>query len=318
MHFLGIDGGGSRTRALICDSWGKILGSGQSGPSNPMSNSADICRSNIEEAIQLAFAERIPEPIAATHWGIAGAYCPEGIDILQTIAEQIFHSSQTKISIGHDLEIALEGGLARASGVALIAGTGSACYGKNPVGVEGFCGGWGDGVDDAGSGSWIGLQALQACARQEDGRLPRSYLQSRVMDYLGLSSMNQFKQRIHHIGLSKTERGELAPMILELAQTDDPAAVNIVQRAAEELSLLVRTCSQKTKQASPHIVLTGGLTMNPYFRDVVANKISQTIARPTLYRPRLSSASGALLISLKSSGIKTTKTTLENLTQTTR
>lgn len=316
MHFLGIDGGGSHTRALICDQSGKILGKGESGPSNPMSIPVADCQAHLEEAIQLALAAFIPDTIEAAHFGIAGAQSKEGRNILQGIAGELLDCSKTKLSIGSDLEIALEGGLAGAPGIALIAGTGSACYGKNGLGAEAFCGGWGDLVDDAGSGNWIGLQALQVCVRQADGRLTRSELQNRVLEYLGIDSMDDFKQRIHQEGLSRKERAELAPIIFDLAENGDPAAVEIVDQAADQLFHLLHSCCRQLHFASPDIVLLGGLSSQPQLHEQIVARITNNIPEAQVHRPKLSATSGAILKAMRASGIEISALTLgefENL-----
>lgn len=316
MHFLGIDGGGSHTRALICDQSGKIIGNGESGPSNPMSSPVADCQAHLEEAIQLALSAFNPDTIEAAHFGIAGAQSKEGYDILQGIARELLDCSKTKISIGSDLEIALEGGLAGAPGIALIAGTGSACYGKNGLGEEAFCGGWGDLVDDAGSGSWIGLKALQVCVRQADGRLTSSEFQDRVLDNLGIDSMNGFKQRIHQKGINRTERAELAPIIFDLAENGDPAALEIVNQAADELFNLVHSCCRQLHFASPDIVLLGGLTSQAQLLEQIVARIKNNIPDAQVHRPKLSATSGAILKAMRASGIEISVLTLgavENL-----
>ncbi len=305
MHFLGIDGGGSHTRALICDQSGKILGTGESGPSNPMSVSAAKCHTHLKEAIQLALAAVTPDAIDAAHWGIAGAQSKEGREILQNIAGQLLDCSKTKLSIGSDLEIALEGGLAGMPGIALIAGTGSACYGKNDHGKEVYCGGWGDLVDDAGSGSWIGLQALQACVRQADGRLPRSRIHELVLEQLRINSMDEFKHRFHQIGLDRSERAKLAPIMFDLAELGDPAAIEIVEHATQELSHLIDSCYRQLEQKGPAIILLGGLTAHPQFYDRLVAGTINTIPDAKIQQPKLSATSGAVLKAMRAEGIKT-------------
>lgn len=318
MHFLGIDGGGSHTRALLCDPEGNLVGEGHSGPSNPMSVSAERCRLHLEEAIQLAFTGCLPESIEAAHFGIAGARSKEARGILHGIAGQILDSSRTRISIGHDLEIALEGGLAGRPGIALIAGTGSACYGKNKDGAEVFCGGWGDLVDDTGSGSWIGLEALKVCTRQADARLPESELKDRVLEHLGIDSMDDFKQRIHAgEGLARTERAAIAPLVLDLAQSGEASAQKIVAQATTELSDLVATSSRQLADKNPAVVLLGGLNSDSFFQATLANKVRQAVPGAQIARPELPPAVGALLIALSAGGIATGDLPLDALKNST-
>jgi len=301
--FIGIDGGGSHTRALLCDSSGRILGRGLSGPSNPKAHSEAEVESHLREAIEQALGDNSPDSVQAMHLGIAGASDPESVDSLQKIARQALGSDTARIGVGHDLDIALEGGLAGEAGILLVAGTGSASYGRNPEGVTFQCGGWGDLVDDAGSGSWIGLRALQDCVRQSDGRQPESLLRTTVMNFLKIRSMDAFKSRIHREGLSRRERAELAPAILDLAQNGDPAACRIAEAAARELSLLVETTRKKLHFDQAKVVLAGGLTQHMHFGSLLKQYLQSDAPGTLLMTPSLDATTGAAIRALKSAGL---------------
>ena len=312
-HVLGVDGGGSHTRAQVCDTNGRIIGVGRSGPSNPLSCSQETCRASLEEAIQQALSTSIPQPLCAAHLGIAGAGNPKTRAHLIAIASEIFDPTATKIDISHDLEIALEGGLLGKPGVALVAGTGSACYARDAGGSSALTGGWGEWIDDAGGGSWIGLKALQACVRQEDGRAAASKLKNSVMEYLRINTMDAFKERLHISGPTRTERARLAPIIIELADSGDPAAKQIISDAIGELSALAIACSSRLSLTCPDIVLLGSLFSNPHFRSQTKDSILDTYPDARVCLPKLPPVSGALLKALRACGTKISDLTLENL-----
>ncbi len=303
MHVLGIDGGGSQTRALLCNQSGDILGRGRSGPTNPKSTSHTELQIQLQAAIAQALSGTQGTPPAAIHLGIAGASDVESQNILAQLTRHCIGAENSKITVGHDLEIALEGGLLGAHGLVLVAGTGSACYGKSPNGNEIQCGGWGELVDDAGSGSWIGLRALQVCVRQADGRLLPSPLKQAVMDYLEIESMDAFKTRIHGRGLSRKERAQLAPIVLNLAQSGDPAAHHIMIEAIDELCALAASARQQLASSACKLLLTGGLTQHVPFKNLLKNTLHSKIADVTLAQPTLSPIAGAVLIALKNTGI---------------
>lgn len=315
-HVLGIDGGGSHTRAQVCETTGRIIGVGQSGPSNPMTCSQEECRAHLEEAVHLALSTSAPQALRAVHLGIAGAGESESRRQLMTIASEIFDPRATEISISHDLEIALEGGLLGEPGVALSAGTGSACYARDAKRGSTLVGGWGQWVDDAGSGSWIGLRALQACVRQEDGRASASKLQGFVMKYLQINDMDAFKERFHVKGLTRTERAGLAPIIIELADAGDPTAEQIILDAAGELSAMAIACCKRLSLTRPDVVLLGGLFSHPRLQRLTRNRILETYPEARICRPKLSPASGALLKALKACEAEMSDLTLENLRRT--
>ena len=313
MHFLGIDGGGSRTRALLCDETGKVLGWGLSGPCNPCTQSKEACFEQLRSAIRCALATHALESITAAHIGVAGAGDPFARKILESVADQLFDRNATQVSISHDLKIAHAGGFAGRVGSALVAGTGSACYGVNRQGKEILTGGWGDLIDDAGSGSWIGLRALQLCVRQADGRAAGNKLQRAVLRFLKLDSVDEIKARIHIIGLPRDERAKLAPLVIELAQSGDAIADQIAAEAVRELTLLVQSNFRALNVDQNQLILLGGLNESAYFRKRLEACISAAIPHVLVVQPRLSATAGAVLLAMRAAAIPAEGAVLERM-----
>ena len=298
MYALGIDGGGSRTRALLCDTYGQIIDQGLSGGTNPRTSSTAELKTHLKEAIKQATESIDCSKIIAAHFGLAGAGEADTRSKVKTIAMELL-SDQTACTIGHDLEIALVGGLANKTGIVLVAGTGSACYGRSRDGRSAKCGGWGDLVDDVGSGSWIGLRALQAGVRQADGRLPESPLKKAVMGFLKVDHMNTFKARIHDAGLSRIERARLAPIILNLASEGDVASIAIVAEGVDALSNCVFSTSRQLDIETPSVLLSGGLLKHTYFSNSLEAALYTRIPSAIITKPILCPTAGAVLIALK-------------------
>ena len=124
----------------------------------------------------------------------------------------------------NDTVAGLTGGLSGRPGLALIAGTGSACLGVNAHGERWLCGGWGALADDVGSAPWVGLRALQAAVRAEDGRAGPTALRDIVFGFLGLTEPRQFISRVHNQGLERAELGRLAPLVADACRSGDGAA----------------------------------------------------------------------------------------------
>ena len=298
MYALGIDGGGSLTRALLCDAFGQIIGQGLSGGTNPRTSSTAELKAHLQEAIEQATRSIDCSKIITAHFGLAGAGEADTRAKVKTIIKELL-SEHTTCTIGHDLEIALAGGLANKTGIVLVAGTGSACYGRSCDGRSAMCGGWGDLVDDVGSGSWIGLRALQACVSQTDGRFTESPLKQAVMGFLEIDHMNTFKARIHNSGLSRSERARLAPIILNLASTGEAASIAIVAEGVDALSNCVFSTSRQLGIKAPSILLSGGLLKHTYFANSLEAALNTRIPSAIITQPILSPTAGAVLIALK-------------------
>ena len=181
----------------------------------------------------------------------------------------------------------------------MVAGTGSACYGRTCDGRSAKCGDWGDLVDDVGSGSWIGLRGLQACVSQTDGRLTESPLKQAVMGFLKIDHMNTFKARIHDSGLSRSERARLAPIILNLASAGDAASIAIVAEGVGSLSNCVYITSRQLSIKAPCVLLSGGLLKHTYFSNSLEAALKARIPSAIITQPILSPTAGAVLMALK-------------------
>jgi len=312
-HYLGIDGGGSHTRALLCDASGQIIGKGLSGATNPRATPAAELKAHLLAAIQQACAEVEIASIRAAYLGIAGCGEPVSQAATAAVARACLGDPEVQITVGHDLETVLEGSLLGQPGIVLIAGTGSACYGRNSQDQLLKCGGWGDLVDDVGSGGWMGLRALQAAVRQADGRAPTSPLKARVMQFLGIDTMEAFSTRIHQQGLSRSQRAQLAPAIIDLAKSGDNASAQILTEAVAELCALAICTVQQLQLSPPRIVLAGGLMAHPYFYGLVAKSLTTCLANASATRPRLDAAAGAVLLAFKSVGSVAGESTIKQL-----
>ena len=312
MYALGIDGGGSRTRALLCDTHGQIIGQGLSRGTNPRTSSAGELKAHLKEAIVEATRSIDCSKILAAHFGLAGAGDARTRAKIQAITKELL-SEQTTRTIGHDLEIALVGGLGSNTGIVLVAGTGSACYGRTCDGRSTKCGDWGDLVDDVGSGSWIGLRALQVCVRQTDGRLPESPLKQAVMDFLKIEHMDAFKMRIHDAGLSRRERAQLAPIILDLASKGDEVSLAIVAEGVDALSSYVFITSRRLGIKSPTVLLAGGLLQHTYFSNSLEAALNARIPNVIITQPILSPTAGAVLMALKAANCEINELSIEKL-----
>src|SRR5213080_321545 len=158
---VGVDGGGTRTRAVILDGE-RILGEGSAGPSNPLrvgiANAGAAIREAIDDACAAASIHR--DDIVAGGIGLAGV---RRKDIRTRMREVLIEGLGIKnIEVVTDGEAALYGATDGAPGIVVISGTGSICCGVNRQGKRVFAGGWGPVAGDEGSGNWIARRALQA------------------------------------------------------------------------------------------------------------------------------------------------------------
>ena len=181
---LGVDGGGTKTHAVIIDETGRTLGEGFGGPTNIDDHDLETATVHLETAVNQARAnaQLKNEPFDAAFLGIAGVVSAADKALVRKFSWRLeltcsppagpHATGPEQLGVDHDARVALAGGLSCRPGMVLIAGTGSACFGMNAAGEHHLAGGWGHLLSDEGSGYWLGLEALRAAVRGFDGRGP--------------------------------------------------------------------------------------------------------------------------------------------------
>jgi N-acetylglucosamine kinase-like BadF-type ATPase len=205
----------------------------------------------------------------------------------------------------HDIHVALIGGLVGQPGIALIAGTGSSCYGINAGGTSCQTGGFGTILDDGGSAYGLGLGGLRLAVRVADGRIGASALQRRVLDALGLADIRGIVQKVYQSNMSKADIAALATLTLAAWTEGDAPARAVVEEQAAELALLVTTAARRLGLSSPLVTYAGSvLERSEPYRQLVAETIHRTFPTARVVAPELPPVLGALLLAYDGAGVR--------------
>lgn len=302
-YVLGIDGGGTRTRAVILNEFGELIGTSLGGPSNYDDIGPDQTRNNLQETIKTAWeqAEVSQQPFDAAFFGMAGVTSNEDRRIIREIACGLDIAPNEVIGVHHDIRIALAGALAGRSGLVLITGTGSACYGINEKGDDWRSGGWGQMLADEGSGYWLGRKAMQAAVQAADGRGAKTRLLDDVMKLLRLDHINDIMHRVYHIGLSRAETAGLAQLVMDAVRDGDVVAQSILTRGIDELALTVEAAARKLHMLdTPEISMVGGLqNVVDIFVEPLQDAIRKRLPGCRIIQPEYEPVIGACLLALQ-------------------
>ena len=234
--YLGVDGGGSKTLAVIVDASGRECGRGLAGSSNHEAVGHEQALSALHAAIgRAASVADANLPLAAAWLGLAGVDHPRDVEALLPQVSGL----ATTVRITNDAELLLAA-LPHGVGAAVIAGTGSIALGRNVRGMFARAGGWGHVMGDEGSGYAIGRDALRAAVRCADRRGPATTLLADILAHWKLSAPEELLHRVYQ-PFDKTAIAALAPMVLTQADAGDQMARRIVARAGRELALAVTT-----------------------------------------------------------------------------
>jgi N-acetylglucosamine kinase-like BadF-type ATPase len=310
---IGFDGGGTSTRAALLSARGELLGHGTSGGSNFQAVGVEMARRNIAEARALAIADPDPAaPPAAAFLGMAGVVSERDRETILSLATEL--EIARTIDADHDIRIALAGGLAGEPGIALIAGTGSSCYGRNIAGESWRAGGWGHLLDDLGSGYWLGLQGMIAIARAADGRSIGTSLTPHLTNALGLERIDDLSRLVGHDGLSRADIAALAPLVLEAAGDGDAPASDILERGAGELAIMVHAVATRLGMVGAvRIALIGGLFSDRIYARMVAGAIARRLPEAIAAPPILPPVLGAALLAMQLADIPVTPEIIERM-----
>jgi N-acetylglucosamine kinase-like BadF-type ATPase len=260
---LAIDGGNSKTDLALVRASGELLSLVRGPQSSPHHLGLDGSLAVLSDLLERATTEAgLPNgdgPVAEV-----GRLYLAGVD--REHEEQEMEAAArarrlaTRITVGNDTFAVLRAGTDSGWGVAIVCGAGINCAGIAPDGRQSrfpalgwISGDWGGGYD-------VGLAAVSAAARSEDGRGPKTTLEQSVPRYFGFETPTQLTDAFHGRELQERRVIELAPTVFAEAARDDTAA-GIVARLAVEVVTMTRVTLERLEllAAPVDVVLGGGL-----------------------------------------------------------
>jgi glucosamine kinase len=253
-YYLGIDGGGTKTRCVLGDET-MVLATAMSGGSNMIRLGETQTREALHTAIRqvCATANISPAEIRAICIGAAGAARPEIAAKIRTIlVELISETAPTKIEVVGDMTIALEAAFGAGPGVIAIAGTGSIVYGRDANGHTARAGGWGFAVSDEGSGHWIGRRAISVTLSAQDQGLETA-LTAMVLQAWKLNTIDELVQQANSTPPPDFPR--LFPVVLRAADEGDSIARDLLTDAGAKLASLAAVVVRRLAPDCPAAIL---------------------------------------------------------------
>ena len=297
---VGVDGGATKTRVIVADDTGAELAtvSGTASAVRPggAEHSADVIERLVGEA--LAACDREGESPAAVCVGVAGV----GRDAeYSAFFKALSARAMTEeLVVLPDAVVALTDAFGEESGIVLIAGTGSMCYGRGPTGKMARCGGWGPMCGDEGSGQWIGRRALSVITASADGREPETALLGVVLTHLQMESVDDLVPWA--AAATPAQLGQLATPVMAAAAMGDLRATSLCTLAAEELVVHIRTLARmlfSDERASQRVALAGGLfERGTFLRKLVEHRLKSAVPGTLLHEEEVVPARGAVRTAL--------------------
>ena len=276
MRLLGIEGGGTRTSALLVEGTDTVLASFAVGPGNlKLLNGEELA------ALLASIRDQLPTPPDRIGIGMAGVRSASDRERLSRAVATTWPGVPS--AVGDDLILALEAGewpADCAAQVLQLSGTGSCCLGRHRSGNMVKIGGRGHIIGDRGSACDIAVHALRSTVTISDIDADWPRLGADMVAFL---QMNDPESLIEwSMTASKAEIASLAQVVFEAASSrQDEIAVAILRRASERLSKDAVHCAARVAQPGEKVqFLLNGSTLlkNGWFADDVTAKI--LAARP--------------------------------------
>jgi N-acetylglucosamine kinase-like BadF-type ATPase len=240
--YLGVDGGGTKTRFALIDGEGRLLAEAELGTTyHPHVGLDGVCAELGEGVTEvLGTADRALADIGHAFFGLP-AYGEDSRATARLQACPAVILGHERYSCDNDMVCGWAGSLACADGINIVAGTGSIGYGQRR-GVGARAGGWGEAFSDEGSAYWIAMRGLNAYSRMSDGRLPKGPLHAILNAHFQLD--NDLDICAHVYGGNSYARGDLAQLshqVAEAARAGDEVAAGIFRDAGRELACICNT-----------------------------------------------------------------------------
>ncbi len=294
--YLGADGGGTKTRVVLVDNRGAKVGEGTAGASNPLRVGIENAVKNISNAVDQACDQGnlSRSDIVSATLGLAGV---RRADIRRTVADSFRRViAVKKIEVVTDAEIALFGTTLGKSGLVVIAGTGSICYGQNAAGEKFTSGGWGPLAGDEGGGAGIARRALQAIAKASDGRAKPTELSRYASEYFRTAKSEDLIVAIYSPQTDNAKIAGFAKYVAEAARKGDKIAVEILREGGFELGLAAYAVIKKLKlQRSKFPIGCVGSVFKSgeLITDAMLKTVHQIAPKAFLSEPKLDPADAA-------------------------
>lgn len=273
-YYIGVDGGGTKTKICVINDEGQTVGQATAGPGNIKTSAKQAWQSFEEALLQCLTQQQLQNSDVHVLFGCAGTESQVSVEAFKQLKPE-YVSSYELLS---DAYIACIGAHGGDHGAIIIVGTGVIGYQLEQNSVT-QVGGWGFPHSDEGGGAWLGLQAVRLAFKAYDGLVPSSALTEAVL--------RQFDDNPHalldHIITAKPgDFGLFAPLVVTHAKDGDTHADALLRESGEHVSQIAQTLFLKQKDINQPLPLTliGGLAecVAPYVRSDIACRLNFRIS----------------------------------------
>lgn len=302
---VAVDGGGSKTDAVLLDLDGRVVARSRARGSSPQIDGLESSVRTVDGAIGEVLEGRLPAEVVQVSLYMSGLDLPAEIEAYRAAIAGLPWAVDG-IVVENDLHALLRAGADEPDAVAIVCGTGMNAIGVRGDGAQVRFPALGGISGDWGGGSSLGGEVLWNAARAADGRGPWTSLHPMLLDAFGAESLDDIIEDLHFGRRSETTLASLAPLVFAAAEAGDAVAIGIVDRQADEVLAYTRACLTRLdllERAVP-VVVGGGVarSRNPLLVDRVTEGLALMAPLAQLRIVDAAPVLGAGLLALASAG----------------
>lgn len=286
---IGIDGGGTKTKAIAINSAGSVVAESSASGMNYNFIPLEEAVKNACEAIR---GLKLNQPVCAV--GIGDASLDDEtknmltIRFVENLRKMIGISDGVPIHIKSDAFMALYGLTGGKPGVLIISGTGSMGVGMDSFGNMYTVGGWGNPSTDAGSGYDIAVRALCAVFNATDGVGPATSLTEKALSFFNVDKPRELINIFNSADCKHSDIASFTPVVAQCAQNNDVMACSILKQAAQRLAEYACSLLDKIGECNCLLGMYGGIFQhNEMVRKLFIQQITSKFSRVSIIFPKL-------------------------------
>lgn len=307
-YFLGVDGGATKTHAVVGTETGVITGRGEAGPGNHEVFGWDAARDCVSKAVKEALDQaglNAPD-LSYACFSMAGADIDQDFQILpQRIIRPVV--GDIPFLLKNDAFGCLRGGTRNPFGVMINCGTGQVAVGRNREGLEIRLGGYGFDFGDFSGGSVIAFQAASAVMRADDGRSEQTLLSDLMFEAAGVASAHDFLQKTYRDPEYFMSLG-IPRLVFRASAQGDRVAKGIIMASAEEMAVTAVALIRRLRMESETFdLITAGSVFkgeDPEFLGRIQSRVHELALGARFRMPLYDPVLGALLLALEEAGVE--------------
>ena len=306
--YLGIDGGGTKTKVNIIDLEKNILFENIGGPSSIDTVSYEESYNNIYNLIK-PFFDNQEHLIKGVFAGLGGIIFDEEKERVVTNLKNLpFLAKNCKIEVENDMYNALYSGFLFDEGISLISGTGMVAFGIDKFGNKAKCGGWSYKEGEFGSGYHLGMSAVQYLIRAYDGRYEIDDMAREIAKTLNFNKATDIIELTNELHINRTKVASLSPIITKYGNLGHLYALKVIDFATDEILLAIKGVIKQLKLTKKELVMIGGLVnSDTIFREMLLNKLFKSYPDLTIIEQKADPATAAAYKALHNKGERNEK-----------